>query len=44
MAQSQAHTPPVADASEAFVCEVCGERFASRRELRAHGRSAGLID
>lgn len=44
MAVSEIHPTPAAEQSTPYFCAVCGRRFATQRELRAHGRSAGLID
>lgn len=38
------HPTPAAEQSTPYSCQLCGRRYATERELRAHGRSAGLID
>jgi hypothetical protein len=30
--------------SDAVVCEACGKRFESERELERHVRAVGLVD
>ncbi|MFB6302383.1 MAG: C2H2-type zinc finger protein [Haloferacaceae archaeon] len=30
--------------TDEYVCEACGERFASRRALERHVADVGLID
>jgi hypothetical protein len=44
MAHTKTQSTPVPDVSTPFVCDVCGETFETRRDLRRHGRAAGIID
>lgn len=44
MAAADIHPTPAAEQTTPYFCRVCGRRFATGAELRAHGRAAGLVD